>query len=55
LNEAASDILKLPKLNWNSAALCCREPITLAFTRRVDDILKLAKGKDAALHYRFYM
>jgi len=55
LHEAASDILKLTKLNWNTAAFCCREPITIAFARRVGDILKLAKGKDPALHYRFYM
>lgn len=55
LHEAAADILKLTKLNWNTAAFNCREPITVAFARRVGDILKLAKGKEPALHYRYYM
>jgi len=55
LHEAAGDILKLTKLNWNTAAFSCRDPITLAFSRRVGDILKMAKGKDPALHYRYYM
>jgi hypothetical protein len=55
LGEAALDILKLTTLNWNTAAFCCREPITIAFARRVGDILKLVKGKDPALHYRFYV
>jgi len=55
LTEAATDILKLTKLNWNTAAFNCREPITVAFARRVGDILKLAKGKEPALHYRYYM
>jgi hypothetical protein len=53
--EAAEDILKLTKLNWNTAAFNCRDPITLAFARRVGDILKTAKGKEPALYYRFYM
>ena len=55
LHEAAADILKLTKLNWNTAAFNCREPITVAFARRVGDILKLAKAKEPALHYRYYM
>jgi len=53
--EAAEDILKLTKLNWNSAAFNCRDPITLAFARRVGEILKMAKGKEPALYYRYYM
>ncbi len=46
LTEAATDILKLTKLNWNTAAFNCREPITVAFARRVCDILKLAREKN---------
>ncbi len=53
--EVAEDILKLTKLNWNTAAFNCRDPITLAFARRVGEILKMAKGKEPALYYRFYM
>jgi hypothetical protein len=55
LQEAAQDLLKLTKLNWNTAAFNCRDPITIAFSRRVGDILKMARGKDPALHYRYYM
>ena len=55
LREAAEDILKLTKLNWNTSAFNCRDPITLAFSRRVGDILKMAKGREPALHYRYYM
>jgi len=53
--EAAEDILRLTKLNWNTAAFNCRDPITLAFARRVGEILKMAKGKEPALYYRYYM
>ncbi|MBS1841512.1 MAG: hypothetical protein JSS69_15065 [Acidobacteria bacterium] len=53
--EAAEDILRLTKLNWNTAAFNCRDPITMAFARRVGEILKMAKGNDPALYYRFYM
>jgi hypothetical protein len=53
--EAAEDILRLTKLNWNTAAFNCRDPITMAFARRVGEILKMAKGNEPALYYRFYM
>lgn len=53
--EAAEDILRLTKLNWNTAAYSCRDPITLAFAKRVGEILKMAKGKEPALYYRYYM
>ncbi|MFZ5928806.1 MAG: argonaute/piwi family protein [Acidobacteriota bacterium] len=55
LTDAARDILRLTKLNWNAAAFCSRDPITLAFAKRVGDILKMAHGKEPALHYRYYM
>jgi len=53
--ETSEDILRLTKLNWNTSAFNCRDPITLAFARRVGEILKIAKGKEPALYYRFYM
>ncbi len=55
LQEVAEDIMRLTKLNWNTAAFCCSDPITLAFAKRVGDILKVANTKDPALHYRYYM
>jgi hypothetical protein len=54
-NETAADLLRLTKLNWNAAAFNIRDPITVAFSRRVGDILKMAKDKEPALHYRQYM
>jgi hypothetical protein len=54
-NETADDILRLTKLNWNTAAFCIRDPITLAFSKRVGDILKLAGSREPALQYRYYM
>lgn len=53
--ECASDILRLTKLNWNTTAFGTHDPITLAFARRVGDILKLAGQKEPAVQYRYYM
>jgi hypothetical protein len=53
--EAARDILRLTKLNWNSAAFSCVDPITLAFSKRVGEILRVANVDNPALHYRYYM
>jgi len=53
--ECAEDILRLTKLNWNTSAFGTHDPITLAFSRRVGDILKLAGSREPALQYRYYM
>jgi hypothetical protein len=53
--ECAEDIIRLTKLNWNTSAFNTHDPITLAFSRRVGEILKLAGQKDAAVQYRYYM
>jgi hypothetical protein len=53
--ECAADILRLTKLNWNTSAFGTHDPITLAFSRRVGEILKLAGNRQPALQYRFYM
>ena len=53
--EVAEDLLRLTKLNWNTAAFCCVDPITIAFSRRVGDILKMANTENPARHYRYYM
>jgi hypothetical protein len=54
-HETAADLIRLTKLNWNTAAFCTHDPITLAFSRRVGDILKMAGQKEPAIQYRFYM
>jgi hypothetical protein len=53
--DVAADLLRLTKLNWNTAAFSCVDPITLAFSRRVGEILKIANSDNPALHYRYYM
>ena len=53
--ECAEDILRLTKLNWNTSAFGTHDPITLAFSRRVGEILKLAGTREPAIQYRYYM
>jgi hypothetical protein len=55
LREVAEDIMRLTKLNWNTSAYSCVDPITLAFSRRVGEILKVANTQEPALQYRYYM
>lgn len=50
------EILALTKLNWNSADFSCDEPITLAFSRRVGEILGETRADiNPQRDYRFYM
>jgi hypothetical protein len=50
------EILALTKLNWNSADFSCDEPITLAFSRRVGEILaELKPSVNPQKEYKFYM
>lgn len=53
--ECAEDILRLTKLNWNTSAFGTHDPITLAFSKRVGDILKLAGSHEPSVQYRYYM
>ena len=55
LREVAEDIMRLTKLNWNTSAYSCVDPITLAFSRRVGEILRVANTTEPALQYRYYM
>lgn len=54
-SQVATDLLRLTKLNWNTAAFSCVDPITIAFSKRVGEILKVADIENPALHYRYYM
>lgn len=50
------EILALTKMNWNTADFACSEPITLAFSRRVGQILaELPPHVTPRPEYRFYM
>ncbi len=50
------EILGLTKMNWNTADFACSEPITLAFSHRVGQILaELPERLPFRSEYRFYM
>jgi len=50
------EILGLTKLNWNTADFGCSEPVTIAFSRRVGQILaELPPNLPLKSEYRFYM
>jgi hypothetical protein len=50
------EVLALTKLNWNTAAFACSDPITTAFARRVGQIVaELPRGYPLKAEYRFYM
>ena len=50
------ETLALTKMNWNTADFCGREPITLAFSRRVGQVLaEIPAGGKVLRDYRFYM
>lgn len=50
------EIIALTKMNWNSADFSCSLPITLAFSKRVGEILsELPINRALRPEYRFYM
>jgi len=50
------EILALTKMNWNTADFACSDPITIAFSRRVGQILaELPANARVQPEYRFYM
>jgi hypothetical protein len=50
------EVLSLTKMNWNTADFACSDPITIAFSRKVGQILaELAPHAKAQREYRFYM
>jgi len=54
--EICREILGLTKLNWNTTAFATYLPITLAFSKKVGEVLsELDKSKPIQNHYRFFM
>ena len=48
--------MALTKMNWNTADFSCRDPVTIAFSRRIGQILaELPEGLPMNQEYRFYM
>lgn len=55
-NVVLQEILALTKMNWNTADFACRDPITVAFSRRVGEILAEVPANSRIRHeYKFYM
>lgn len=58
LYEAATDILALGRLNWNTSDLRSSQPVTLGFARRVGGIMAeygQMSDSDPDPNYRYYM
>jgi hypothetical protein len=55
-NVVLQDIQAMTKMNWNTADFACSEPITIAFSQRVGQILaELPSHLPLRNEYRFYM
>lgn len=55
-NVVLEEILGLTKMNWNTADFACSDPITIAFSQRVGQILaELPPNLPLRSEYRFYM
>ena len=55
-DEVLQEIMALTKLNWNTADFACSMPITIAFSKKVGQILaELPTGLPLKHEYRFYM
>jgi hypothetical protein len=55
-DKVLKEILALTKMNWNTADFACAEPITIAFARRVGQILaEVSPEAKVQPEYRFYM
>lgn len=56
IEDIASEILALSKLNWNRARLDARKPITLLTARRVGEVLRhVPDNVTPAARYAYYM
>lgn len=54
--ELLHEIMALTKMNWNSADFASEEPMTLAFARKVGEILgEMPAGMVPQSEYRYYM
>ena len=55
-NIILQEIMALTKMNWNTADFSCSYPVTIAFSRRIGQILaELPEGLSINQEYRFYM
>lgn len=57
MNIICNEILTLTRLDWNNIKFCQRLPVTIAFSKKVGDILSERRARDIDIkeHYRYYM
>lgn len=54
--RAASDVLSLTRMNWNTAQNTSSDPVTLRFARQVGGIMaEIGENEEPKPSYRFYM
>jgi hypothetical protein len=51
--EAATDFLRLTKLNWDTSAFCSDVPVTLAFPSHAREVLEILGRQDLVLDDRY--
>jgi len=57
LDTICKEILTLTRLDWNNIKYCQKMPVTLAFSKKVGEILSEKRAQDTTIknHYRYYM
>jgi len=56
LNEVASDILKLTKMNWNNLQYYNRLPVTISFAQKISNIVKqLDSYSEVPYDFRYFI
>lgn len=56
MHQAASDILGLARMNWNTASMSSAHPVTLFFSRRVGGIMaEVGPNREPHPSFRYYM
>lgn len=56
LHRAASDIMGLARMNWNTASMSSAHPVTLYFSRRVGGIMaEVGANREPHPSFRYYM
>ncbi|MBD3192548.1 MAG: hypothetical protein GF308_18050 [Candidatus Heimdallarchaeota archaeon] len=58
IKKICKEILTLTRLDWNNIKYCQKMPVTLAFAKKVGEILSERRSEDISnikIHYRYYM
>ena len=56
LRELAEQVFKLTKMNWNTTAFMNKEPATIEYARRVNNVLKTGlEAENFLKDFRYYI